>query len=241
MATQLYQPILADGGAFSALVFLILMFLGWLLNLANAKNQQPGRGPQRQPRRPRPPREVEDVFAELRRRAAREMQRQQGQPPRPERRRPEPEQIEEFVDVQEVPQRPARQQAPRPPRRRPQPMRRPQPVQEPQRRQSARAAAERLTGPDARAQGQVRLGETLQSHLQEYMRGDRIDDSVAEHLQHAVGSLASAQTGKPGQGPAQIIPGELGGGVRSLLKSIPSVRQAILINEIMQKPKALRR
>jgi hypothetical protein len=86
------------------------------------------------------------------------------------------------------------------------------------------------------------LGKGVRAHVNQYLPpgsvtkaaeqyvGDRVDQSVASHLGTFTGTAS----------PAAAAPTNQTGRLRGLLRSHGSVRQAILMNEILGKPKGLR-
>lgn len=221
--TFLPTPLLAgiDIGTFIFVVMLMISFLGWVVNLINGSQKPAAPG-----NRPR-------------------------QPPRPRDERLQSE-IEIFLQETErktAPQRePARQAAPR----RPQPPRPPQPRREPPKPQRLEPQTKAPPSRPAAPPAAVLPSEAARPSLSTLGQSERIKVQTEPQLPHLAGQVGAQQIGHlttnmplgtlTGSGVGMAIPttGAAAGVVR-LLREPGGVRQAVLMNEILQRPKALRK
>ena len=79
----------------------------------------------------------------------------------------------------------------------------------------------------------------IRQHVEEYVEShvdDYLDDDIVESVETHLGSRA-AQMPKSDSGPSP----DAGARFRQLLRSQDGMRQAILLNEILQRPGSIRR
>ncbi len=239
------QPLLAafDIGSLFAVAFLLISFIGWIMNLINSQNPPPQ--PNRPPRPPQPRnRRVQTEIEEFLEQA---MGRRRPQPGRPQPGQPQRQQRDSGgIEIIE-PQR----------RRRP-PSRRP--PQQSSARPSSGAASRPAEPAVARPGGNIAsrhsvgsadLGEGVRSHLQEHMR-PQVAQEVEQHLPHAVQTSVGQHLGK-----FQADDTDTRRGVAPTIRSRAAVkdaehlitdlrkrdgmRRAIILQEVLSKPLALRK
>jgi hypothetical protein len=229
-------PILAlDIGSLFAVAFLLISFVGWIMNLISAQNPPPQ--PNRQPQRPRQrdrkvQTEIETFLQEAMGRRA------------PPQKKESPQGIE-IIDS--------------PPARRPPP---PvptgggrMPASPPAVRESQAPPTPPLVRPGPGMTGResvvsADLGSNLRSHLHDHM-GPRIGEQVDVHLPHAVAASITSHLGAfradgkttPPVAPLLIRASAPGGEVAlaAELRTPAGMRKAIVLQEILSKPRALRR
>ena len=226
------ELLLADGGTFGIIVFLVISFISWLLNM---KNKTPDPAAQR-PRRParaaggdgRLKNELEAFLEEV-------TGQPRAQPPQPSPAAPPHDEMPPPAVVDSEPRRlPVRREShqlpshPRPAERQP---------------ALARQAAE-LQSFDHSSQ----LGTALRQHVDEYVANTNIDrhvqsymaneveQSVREHIDRAVENDLGVRNVALPQRAVTARARE----VISLLNSADGVRNAILLTEILGRPKSLR-
>jgi len=221
------DPILADGiGGLGCVVVIVMMFVGWILKLINANKNRPAPAARRQGRRlaregdGRLQSEIDTFLQEVGGR----------------RRQVEPEEFDDLT-IELVPEE---DQVRRPRRRRPQsqpPKRRSQPVE-----QVSTPISERHLETTAQS---TDLGAGLREHQQEFMQDDHISQEVVEDLGRRTGGGASErQTARQPdveQTTARGMATSMSRGVARMLRDPATVRQAIVISEILSPPKSRRR
>ena len=94
------------------------------------------------------------------------------------------------------------------------------------------------------------LGTNLQSHLQQYMAPDRIEQEVQQHITHDVDKRVERNLGSFGDKqqsahytPEQARPAQPVSAVDvvKLLREPGGMRRAILVNEVLRRPVSLRK
>jgi len=237
MPTNQIPCILADFESFVGIVFFLIAFVGWVINLVN-QNQDPtkqNKGPRRN--QPQAGNRKQDVQGEIDQ-FLNQSRRRKGEPNRP------------GNDDIEVVSAPGQQR--RPPRRR----RTRQEVWEQQTGQQPQPLSQETTAPAV----QPRPGEALASRhlastskkrkksrkqlsqLNEKIQQDlphSIDASVSTHLhtfsansKQATGQIALSSTTRNYKTKGNIVGG--------LLRSKKNIRDAIILNEILSPPKSRR-
>lgn len=232
---HLPNPILAANlGSWMFVAVIVMMFIGWIMNLVNKQNRpaQAARGRRRQPPRRGEGRLQSEIDSFLEEVGGRRPQRETEEVP--------------IEIVEEEERRPPR----RPPRRRPKsrpPARPPRPSQEAA--ASTASPTERLSERHLKSTiGSTKLGEGLRSHLQQYMADDHVDAQVAKDLSHRVGSEWAAHPEREARGGGNIEFASphareaalAANQIASLLRNPAGVRQAILVSEILSPPKSRR-
>lgn len=229
--------LLADFGGFFAILFLLISFIGWIINMINAQNPPPApnRGPQRRPRArdSKVQNEIEQFLQEA-------MGNKQ-------RARQEEVPADEIEVVEAAP--PRRQ----PPRRKPRPAGSGQrtversvvdPAASSERSRPGTAMAGRHLAP-------AELGSSVATHVQEHMR-DRLAQETSQHLPAAVPQTLVAQrelaavrdtrtaaAARPLFGAVATVSDATG--LIGELRSPAGVRKAIVLQEILARPRALRK
>lgn len=172
----------------------------------------------------------------------------------PDRRRRVQSDIDAFLS--EVSQasgnKPQRQRPAAPPagRSRPQQQQRPQQTrqrQKPRGQQSRRQQAPRPT--QERSQSKRALGSGVSEHVETYISqhvAEHVDSKVDDYVEvDIVESVDSNLGDRAAEMPvtAESVPGQMTSAAefRRLLRSSQGVRQAILLNEVLKRPKSLRR
>jgi hypothetical protein len=218
-------PILAaDVGTFIAAAFIVISFIGWIINQINAHNHPapPRRGPR--PARPRNERVQEEIDQFIQEATGRKKQPQVlsadeieiVEPPRSQRRPP------------------ARRPAPAPAKER-KPPARPRPGED--------AAGRRLAGPEQLTTG-------LREHVRTYME-DRVATQVQRDLTNEVAQGVTEHLGAfaaqaPGGGiRAQSAPARTTAPIPAVplpdLRDPAALRKAIVLNEVLLPPVSLRK
>jgi hypothetical protein len=225
--------LLADIGGIFAIVFLLISFIGWIINMINAQNPPPApnRGPQRRPRAR--DRKVQNEIEQF-------LQEAMGNK---DARRDEAS--DDEIEVVEV----APQKRPPPPRRPPRPVAqsssRPLVEQSPQDRpRPAGGATSRPFTPST-------LGSSVASHVKDHMR-ERVTQETSQHLPHAVNQnvtqhlgefLAGSRDNRQGVTPVfrshANIPNPAG--LIAELRTSGGMRKAIVLQEILARPRVLRK
>jgi hypothetical protein len=90
------------------------------------------------------------------------------------------------------------------------------------------------------------MSAELKARLEEHMRGgvaerhleSKIDESVSQHLQHISSNIATTEA-TPGT-VSLSASAPAGVPIRDLLRNPTSMRQAILLNEILSRPRGRR-
>lgn len=231
------QVLLAAGDWVGVVVFLITAVV-WLINFLSNKIPQNPPAPRNRPQ-PVPPNRGNDerlqkeISIFLEDAAPRRDEKRQENRREENRRRNAPS----GGGGQRPPQKP--------PANKPKPKNKPL-VEQTDRRSPGSELAERK-GP-----GHRDLGSGVRTHVQEHM-SQRIDREVAKDLPHDInagvtqhlgqfsGARPSLTTGTQEQAAARPVTTAEARGLIELLNSPGTVRNAILINEVLSKPKALRR
>lgn len=231
------QPILAlDVGTVFGVIFLVIAFLGWLINLLSNQNRPPPpvpRGGQGRPPRPRDDKLAGEIELFLR-----EVAGQKEQKGRQPEQKPEDVPIEVVAEAKPRARRPV----PRPPR----PAQRaarpeiieppPSPPQQPARRRSGISERHAIDTSE--------VGADITRHLTGYMEQGRLDRQVDVDLPHAVNQGVREHLGLFGADPfseeAESNSSTAASTVAALLRNPAGVRQAILINEVLLPPKSRR-
>ena len=229
--------IFAEIGGLFAIAFLLISFIGWIMNLINSQNPPPApnRGPQRRPQ-PRD-RKVQSEIEEF-------LQEAMGAK---KRSRPD-----EEIEVGESP--PRRQQQRRPPSR---PKRRPPVARTGNAQQSAPADRSReRSKPGSNVASRhvtpsAELGKNVSSHVQEHM-SRRVQSETEENLPHAVNQTVAEHLGeftaddrdtratvKPVFQSQANVPDP--NSLIAQLRSPAGMRQAVMLQEILAKPRVLRK
>lgn len=224
-------PVLAlDIGNFVTIAVIVVMILSGLSRLISERNQEQARADvarRRQPGKPQDPRLNDEIDQFLREVAG--------------RRKAEDAPIEIVPQQRRRPQRRQRQPPRRPPARQ-RPAEKVQPVPEqPKRKTPLGSSVTTRKGP-----GSNKLGTEVVEHVSEYM-DDRIERQVADHLQHSVDRGVALHLGRFGSGSFVPAAGMRQASAQSprtnqlvsMLRDPSSVRQAILLNEILARPKAM--
>lgn len=161
-----------------------------------------------------------------------------------------PKNREEPIEIVEIDERPRRQRRPQGAQRRPQQQRRPAPQRRRQTQiQAGRAPQQPKRKPgaalhDRKAPGSVGLGGGVRQHVQEHME-DHIVAEAQKHLDHDVDKSVQQHLGKFRAGERHSPPTPLAGAINvrsivQLLRSPAGIQQAIVLNEILSRPKGLR-
>ncbi|MBT6154825.1 MAG: hypothetical protein HOL01_02115 [Planctomycetaceae bacterium] len=226
---QIPEPILAaDIGGLGCVAVIVMMFVGWIMNLVNKNKERPAQAARRQARRP--PREGgERLHSEI----DNFLQEVGGG------RRQADVKLEEFDDL-EIELVPEEEQVRKPRRRRPQsqsPRRKSQPAE-----QVKTPLSERHLETTA---GSSDLGGGLREHQQEFLQQDHISDEVVGDLGRRTGGGAARRktARRPDVNPEAVrgTAASMSGGIVEILRNPATVRQAILISEILSPPKSRRR
>jgi hypothetical protein len=227
------QPILADAGTYITLIFVILGFLGWIMNLTSNKNAPPPAAPAR-PRQPvqgRPQNRDERIQSEI----DIFLQEVGGRKPRPRTVEAPPGAIE----IEEPPPRPVRRPAERPVRR---------PVAEPVRTTAPAAPVVAPPRPEHRI-GSSDLGTTIREQVARHIDTTRVDPSTKQHLSSVVERAVEHHLGTLGQKEAAQLAAAVEVAAKApeglhpvvgLLRDPKGVRNAILISEVLGPPRGRR-
>ena len=240
--------ILADIEGIGVVLFLIVSFVSWILNMKNQGNKPDNKNRNRpgQPRaagakRPDALKNELEMFLEevsgKKPRAPKENPQRPLQAKQPRRRveqqrpagpRPNPAEVQ-----QQRPRLKKRPKQQRPKKQRPKPPQ--QPVQEKPRAKRGE------------------LGSKLRDHVDDYMGDNRVEQHVEEHLADGVSGRQDKRIGKSvqahlgaslGASSVQVEidpPSATTAGLVAMLRNPNSVRNAIMVNEILQRPKSLRK
>lgn len=222
-------PILAiDPGAIVGLIVLVLSFLGWLVNLIKGEDNVPKARPRQGNAAGKDLRsEIQDFLDELT--VTRNPERPNRKPQRP----PSEEEVLILEEDQPV-RRPVRPAKPEKPRKKEKP-----------------AAAKTPTPVASRSISQVqqqhlptsRLGSGVQEHIATHMAAGQvtaqaqafIGHRVEQAVQQDLGVSQQAAGAVPSLSVAKLHP------TLAFLTRPGSIRDAIVVSEILQPPKALRR
>ena len=226
------QPILADAGTYITLIFVILGFLGWIMNLTSNKNAPPPAAPAR-PRQPvqgRPQNRDERIQSEI----DIFLQEVGGRKPRPRTEQASPAAIE----IEEPPpRRPVRRPPERPVRRMAEPIRPsgPPPTEVPPRPEQGARSND--------------LGTTIREQVARHIETTRVDHATKQQLsnvveravEHHLGTLVQKEAAQlaaavevAARTPEGVHP------VVGLLRDPKGVRNAVLISEILGPPRGRR-
>lgn len=226
------QPILADAGTYITLIFVILGFLGWIMNLTSNKNAPPPAAPAR-PRQPMPARphnRDERIQSEI------DIFLQEVGGRKPKARTEEPS--TRGIEIEEPPPRPARRPVERPVRR---------PAAEPV-RPSAPSPAEAPPRPEHRV-GSSDLGSTIREQVARHIDKTRVDQTTKQHLSNVVERAVEHHLGTLGQQEAAQLAAAVEVATKApegvhpvigLLRDPKGVRNAVLISEVLGPPRGRR-
>lgn len=207
------------------IIFLVIAFISWIINLVSKNNDEAKAGGGRAPR-PEPPRDGRlqneiDIF----------LQEVSGQ--KKGNARVEEDIPMEIVEVEETP-----------PRRR---NVRQQPPRRPSRRQEARetsASEHNRPGPgvaERQKPGSANLGGGVRQHVSEHLSSGDVESHVEEHLAHDVDQSVQQHLGQFSVGESVDLGAPGTHPLVSLLRSPSGMRQAILMGEILSPPKSQRK
>ena len=213
MPSFIPAPLLAAGGGeLITIIMIAIGFISWLVQNVGNQNR-PAQPPVRRP----------------------------GRPPRP-RNQPAASEIEDFLE--EV--QPGRPPQPQPRQSRPQPQGKPRPqggqigqkqkprvpAQEPRRLRPGEELAHRHV--DAKD-----LGSGVRKHVSQHVPKDAVGKQVERDLEHRIDREVTQHLGKSSSSsstPPPAVPA-LATEVRDLLARPENMRQAIVLNEILTRPK----
>ncbi len=233
------QPLLAafDIGSLFAIAFLLISFIGWIMNLINSQNPppQPNRPPQPpQPRNRKVQTEIEDFLQQA-------MGRRSPQPQRPQPGQGDSGGIE-IIEPQQ--------------QRRPPSRRSPQKASAGPLPNATAGGAEPAARPgdniaSRRSVASSDLGKGVRSHLQQHMQ-PRVGQEAEQHLPHDVETSIAQHLGqfraadsdtRRGVAP-QIRSRAAVKGADHLIADLRKrggMRRAIILQEVLSKPRALRK
>jgi len=238
---QFLSPILADIGTWIPIIVIVFMFINWIMNLASGKTNQSQRvGRRAQAPRPREGRiqgEI-DVFLEQVRGKSVPHRAAKGTVDEPL----------EIVEVEELRHlvRPKRlKQFENNESSGPHKVTQLQLVtdarQQPKRKPGARIAERQVPG-------SKNLGDNIRQHVARRMKAGRVTSHVQQHLDHDVDQSVSEHLGsfsaekrtvtvpRISAGSASITPS----GIVRLLRDPVGIRQAVLVSEVLRRPRPLR-
>ena len=209
-------PILADVEGLGVIIFLVVSFISWILNIKNQAEEKRKQKPQRQ-RQAKAGQGGGKLQSELDA-FLKEVQGQQQQNPRPQakpRPRPAPAATKSRDESRPKP--------------------RPRPQQRQAKPQKTRQTAERVQATNPPAPHRAELGAGLSDHVSEYM-SNQISESVRDHIDTSDvrSELTTAHSVQEQQRTGS------GNAIVSALRDPKSVRMAMVVNEILQRPKSLR-
>jgi hypothetical protein len=224
-------------------IFLVVAFLGWIINQINGQNNPQRAGnPRVPPPQQRPPRPAQDRLQNEIEVFLREVQGRKPQaPPPPGQEQREPLPVNEPLlpagePMQKRPPRPAGR--PRPPARRQRPGDVPGQAGRGEAPQPQRAAPVGASSKNMSAELKARLEEHMRGGVAERHLESKIDESVSQHLQHISSNIATTEA-TPGT-VSLSASAPAGVPIRDLLRNPTSMRQAILLNEILSRPRGRR-
>lgn len=227
--------VLADIGGLFAIGFLLISFVGWVVNLINAQNPPPApnRGPQVRPQAR--DRKVQNEIERF-------LQEAMGSK-KPDQR--DEISADEIEILEPAPQR-------RAPQKRPGPT--PRPVAPPQRQQPKSGSQRQRPGSGVSSRHIVpstELGAGVTSHVRDHMR-EHVSLDSSQHLPHSVNQGVTEHLGsftagdndtrasvKPHYKSRANVPDPTG--LIADLRRPEGMRKAILLQEILAKPRALRK
>jgi len=226
---QIPDPVLAaDIGGLGCVAVIVMMFVGWIMNLINNNKNRPAQAARRQAGR-RPREGGERLQSEI----DNFLQEVGGG-----RRQAEVE-AEEFDDL-EIELVPEEEQVRRPRRRRQQ--------SQPAKRKSR--PAEQVKTPLSERHlettaASTDLGGGLREHQQEFLQDDHISEEVVGGLgRRTGGGAAQRKTARRRDVNPEAVRGtaaSMSSGIVDMLRNPATVRQAIVISEILSPPKSRRR
>lgn len=229
--------LLADIGGIFAIAFLLISFIGWIINLINTQNPPPApnRGPQRRPRARdgKVQNEIEQFL-------------QEAMGNKDPRARREDVADDEIEILEPGPKR-------RPPRERPKKVRTQvareskgstEPSARPRRRKPGSGVTGRHMSPSP-------LGQSVTSHVKEHMR-ERVSQESQTHLPHNVDKTVGLHLGEftaDDHDPRSTVVTRFRSranvadptGLINELRTQEGMRKAILLQEILAKPRGLRK
>jgi hypothetical protein len=218
----------ADIGWLLGILFPLLAFIGWIVNIVNANAQKQQEAQRRaQAGRPRNRQfqgEIDQFLNEV----------GSGRPPRPQRSDVEIEMVDESREEVEEARRRRAAEA-RAAKARAKGQKKEQSAQQPQRTTSPQSPGGLRSGPreplstlsERHVSSGEDLGRAVRSHVSDYM-ADRVGEEVSQHLR-GTEATGPGNSGRRGEHPL----------VR-LLRDPRGMRQAILLGEILGPPKSRR-
>lgn len=224
------QPLLAFDLRFAIfLAFIAISIISWIMNQVKA-NQPPPAAPRKPPPAPRPrndriQQEIDTFLKEA------------------TGRRAPPQRVEVLeADDIEIVGSPAAAPARRPPQRKPTAARRPvappPPIAAPQ-RPGQELAGRQLTSSSPIAQPRSRMDERVAAQSAQNLPHS-VDQSVARHL-GVFAAESSTSTGTQARSGTRIARNSPAVSLLAALRTPAGVQQAVMMQEILQKPRALRR
>lgn len=234
MPIQTFPLLLADIEGFFGIVFFLIAFVGWVINLVS-QNQEKSKNERKPPVRQgrsgsqrNPRKEIDQFLSQSKRSSNRSRQNDLDEveviaPPaqrRPPRRRRSRQEILADQAQSRTPQLEKKQ-----------PKHSPRPGEDVSSRHLATLATQREERPPLVSH----VAEQVAEHL-----SHGVDKQVASHLDvfTAAGSVSSGRRGMASTTTARKSQGTL---IGSLLRSKSGVRNAIILNEILSPPKSLRK
>ena len=222
------QPLLAFDLRFAIfLAFIVISIISWIMNQVKA-NQPPQAAPRKPPPAPRPrndriQQEIDTFLKEATGRRA-------------------PPQRVEVLDADDIEIVGSPAPARRPPQRKPTTAKRPAapppPIAAPQ-RPGQNLAGRQLTSSSPIAQPRSRMDERVAAQSAQNLPHS-VDQSVARHL-GVFAAEASLSTGSQAQSGTRIARHSPAVSLLAALRTPAGVQQAVMMQEILQKPRALRR
>jgi outer membrane biosynthesis protein TonB len=231
---------LADIQGIGVVVFLVVSFVSWILNMKN-QGAQPGNRNRNRPGRPaqaaggkRPDALINELEMFLEEVTGRKPQGQKNNPQRPPVPAKKPPRPRPRPRVEQ--QRPAAVQ-----------QQKPQPKPRPKLRKQPAPAKPKIQPPPRRE-----LGSNLLDHVDDYMGENRVDKHVEIHLADGVAGRQEKRIGQSvrehmgssiSHVPVKVEvdpPSATTASLIKMLRNPNSVRTAIMISEILKRPKSLR-
>lgn len=225
MIPQLLNPMLAaiDVGTLVTTAVIVVTLIGWVINFVNAQAKPPAPNRGARPQRPRSERIQSEIEQFMREQAGKKSPA--AETPKP--RAPEP--------VRPTQRRPTRVQQTRQAR----PQTRPEPPPE------APLPKPGASFADRKQIGSGGLGQSVREHVRSAMT-ERVQAETSQHLSHQVDELVKQHLGAftAETRPTPAVPQTIARSANEflqLLKSLEGVRQAMILNEILQPPPGRRR
>lgn len=226
-------------GTAITVAFVVITFIGWIINLVNSQAKPPAPNRGNRPARPRSER-VQAEIEQFMREQAKNLQRSDETAPRPaEARKVEPKKPapRRTAQPQNRPPKPVAK-SPRPPLRAPAPPLETRPAQEPRLPRPGEGITERQSvgskdlGQRVREHVHSTMQERVQSSASRYLTVGDVNSSVSQHL----GTFSAER--KQDSATSQLLAADR---ILELLRTREGVRQAFILNEILQRPKFGRR